>query len=82
MFMGSGPNKGLSPVEWREILFVHPFVRLFPLWLALRPCWQALRPCWLALRPYWLALRPLQVALRPLLMDKWMVIQMDVWNFS
>ena len=24
---GSGPNRGRGPVEWREILFVHPFVR-------------------------------------------------------
>ena len=65
--LGSGPDRGQSPVGWGEILFVCPFVRPSPLWLALRPCWLALRPGWLALRPLQLTLRPLQPALRPLL---------------
>ena len=29
LFLGSGPNRGQSPVEWGEI----PYVRLFPLGL-------------------------------------------------
>ena len=69
-FLGSGPDRGRSPVEWGEIPSVRTSVRTSPLWLALRPCWLALRPCWLALGPCWLALRPvlrpLQPALRPL----------------
>ena len=27
-FLGSGPGRGRSPVEWGEILFVRPFARL------------------------------------------------------
>ena len=65
-FLGSGPNRGQSPVEWGEIPSVRPYVRPSPLWLALRPCWLAPRPLQLALRPCWLALRPLQPALTPL----------------
>ena len=64
-FWGSGPNRGQSPVEWGEILFVYLTIRPSALvWLALRPCWLALTPCWLALRPLQLALRPLQLALK------------------
>ena len=67
LFLGSGPDRGRSPVEWGEIPFVHLFVRpsVPPLWLALKPYWLALRPCWLALRPLQLALRPFQPAFRP-----------------
>ena len=44
-FLGSGPDRGRSPVEWGDFLFVHPFVRPSP------PAWLALRPDWLALGP-------------------------------
>ena len=36
-FLGSGPNRGQSPVEWGDFLYVHLLVRSFvrpPLWLA------------------------------------------------
>ena len=29
-FLGSGPNRGQSPVEWGDFPFVSPFVRLSP----------------------------------------------------
>ena len=65
-FLGSGPNRGRSPVEWGEILSVHlsvyPFVCL-SVRTSVHPPWLALSPCRLALRPCWLALRPLQLAL-------------------
>ena len=31
LFLGSGPDRGQSPVEWGEILFVHLSIRLSPL---------------------------------------------------
>ena len=80
-FLGSGPDRVQSPVEWGEILFVHPSVRpsvhpsvpplagLRPCWLAPRPLPLALRPCRLALRPLQLALITLQLALRPRLVS-------------
>ena len=48
VFLGSGPDRGQSPVEWGEIPYVRPYVRTSPLWLALRPCWLAPRPLQLA----------------------------------
>ena len=76
-FLGSGPERGRSPVEWGEIPYVRTSVRpsvppwafwqaLRPLWQALRPLWQALRPLWQALSPLWQTLRPHWQALRPL----------------
>ena len=38
---GSGPDRGRSPVEWGDFLFVRSF----------RPGWLGLRPGWLGLRP-------------------------------
>ena len=65
LFLGSGAVRGQSPVEWGEILYVHPSIRPSPpaSWQALRPLWQTLRPLWQALRPLWQALRPLWQAL-------------------
>ena len=84
VFLGSGPYRGQSPLEWGDFLSVHlsvrPSVRPFPPsrpgWLALRPAWRALRPAWLALRPAWLGLRPVWLALGPLSgRDRWMYRQ-------
>ena len=47
---GSGPNRGQSPVEWGDFLFVHSFR---PGWLGLRPGWLGLRPGWQAQRGEW-----------------------------
>ena len=57
-----------SPVEWGEIMYVHPSIRpsiRTASWLVRRPGWLDLKSGWLALRPGWLALRPSQLALRP-----------------
>ena len=66
-FLGSGPDKGRSPVDWGEIPFIHLSVRtsIPPVGL-LRPLWQALRPLWQALRALWQALRPLGQAPKPI----------------
>ena len=84
LFLGSGSNRGQSPVEWGEIPYVRTSVRpsvppslLRPLWQALRPLWQALRPLWQTLKPLWQALRPLCQALRPLQMKGHMDGQTD-----
>ena len=71
-FLGSGPGRGRSPVEWGDFPSVRPYVRTYirtsirpsplkPGWEALRPGWEALRPGWEAPRPSWEVLRPGQV---------------------
>ena len=65
-FLGSGPGKGRSPVEWGETPSIRPYIRPpEPLWQALR---QALKPYWQFLRTLLVGLRPLHPALRPLLL--------------
>ena len=77
VFLGSGPDRGQSPVEWGDFPSVSPFVRPFvrpspPLWAiqpGLRPSQPSLKPeTWLAgclgLRPGWLGLRPGWLGLR------------------
>ena len=66
-FLGSGPDRGRSPVEWGDFPSVRTFVRpsIPPLWnlagwLGLSPGWLGLWPGWLGLRPGWLVLRPAQ----------------------
>ena len=64
IFLGSGPNRGQTPVEWGDLLFVHPSVNpsvcpsiclsihTSPLWAiqpGLRPSQPGLKPeAWLA----------------------------------
>ena len=69
--MGSGPYRGRSPVEWKDILSIH-----LPSQLGLRPSQPGLRPSqpasqvsgfrdgWLGLRPGLLGLRPGWIAQR------------------
>ena len=79
-FLGSGPDRGRSPVEWGDFVrtSVHPSVRLSihtyvrpsvpPLWAiqpGLRPSQPGLRPSQPGLRPSPPVLRPSQPGLRP-----------------
>ena len=48
-FLGSGPDRGQSPVEWGEIPYVHTSVRLSIHW-ELRACQRGLRACQRGLR--------------------------------
>ena len=68
---GSGFNRGQSPVEWGEILYIYPYIQISipisnPFWQVLRSLQQALKPLKLVITPLELALRPLQSVLRPL----------------
>ena len=66
-FLGSGLNRGQSPVEWGDFPSVCPFVRP-PLWASqpgLRPSQPGLRPSQPGLRPSQPGLRPSQPGLRP-----------------
>ena len=63
-FLGSGPDRGQSPVEWGDFPFVRTYVCTSvrpPLW-AIRP---GLRPSQPGLRPSQPGLRPSQTGLRP-----------------
>ena len=71
-FLGSGPDRGRSPVEWGDFLSVRPYVRMSvrpsPLWAiqpGLRPSQPGLRPSQPGLRPSQPGLRPSQPGLRP-----------------
>ena len=70
-FLGSGPDRGRSPVEWGDFPFVRSFVRPFvrpPLWAiqpGLRPSQPGLRPSQPGLRPSQPGLRPSQPASQP-----------------
>ena len=71
-FLGSGPDRGRSPVEWGDFLFVRPFVRPFhcpsPLLTiqpGLRPSQPGLRPSQPGLNPSQPGLRPSQLSLKP-----------------
>ena len=50
-FLGSGPNRGQSPVEWGDFPFVCPSVCPSPIQPGLRPSPPGLRPCQPGLRP-------------------------------
>ena len=51
--MGSGPDRGRSPVEWGDFPYVRPSIRP-----SVRLSWLAgPQPGWLGLRPGWLAQR-------------------------
>ena len=60
-FLSSGLDRGQSPVQWGEILYVCNSVH--SLWLALKPICLALRPLWLALRHLVLAFKRLLLTL-------------------
>ena len=70
-FLGSGPDRGRSPVEWGDFPFVRPFVRSSvrpPLWASqpgLRPSQPGLRPSQPGLRASQPGLRASQPGLRP-----------------
>ena len=74
-FLGSGTNRGQSPVEWGDFLYVHPYFRPPPLGHPARPEAQpasqasVFRPGWLGLRPDWLGLR-----------TSWMALREDGWT--
>jgi len=62
--LGSGPDRGRSPVEWGDFPFVRSYVRTYvrpPLW-AIQP---GLRPSQPGLRPSQPGLRPSQPASQP-----------------
>ena len=71
-FLGSGPDRGKSPVEWGEIPFVHPSIypsihssAIHPRGLrtscrGLRASWWGLRASWWGLRAYHRGLRASQ----------------------
>ena len=54
-FMGSGPDRERSPVEWGEI----PSIRTSVCMSVPPASCQALRPLWQALRPLWQGLSQL-----------------------
>ena len=66
-FLGSGPNRGRSPVEWGDFPFVRPFVRLFvrsspPLGHPARPEAQPARP---EAQPAWSEAQPARYEAQP-----------------
>ena len=64
-FLGSGPDRGRSPVEWGNFLSVHPFIRSSPLWAiqsGLKPSQPGTRPIQSGIRPSLAYLTPRQPA--------------------
>ena len=81
-FLGSGPNRGQSPVEWEDFPYVRPSVRpsicpsVHPsVRMSIRPSLWAIQP---GLKPSQLGLRPSQPGLRPNQPSLWMDGQTDV----
>ena len=54
-FLGSGPNRGRSPVKWGDFPFIRPFVYPFEAWLVGSEAWLAGSEAWLAGSEAWLA---------------------------
>ena len=50
VFLGSGPGRGRSPVEWRDFPSVHPFVRPAINQRGLTACQRGLKNSWRGLR--------------------------------
>ena len=67
-FLGSGPDRGRSPVKWGDFPYVCPYVCPSPPWAVqpgLRPSQPGRRPSQPGLKPSQPSLRPSQPGLRP-----------------